>query len=331
MKSVFMDYKKITKELLQGLPPRTINVVERRFGLSKDRKETLESIGRDFNITRERIRQIENETAVKIRPVLAQNKKVVDHFNNVFSLFGGIKKEDDLLDYLGDKNNAYFILSNLGVYQRIAESPDFYTCWITDASALENAKKTIKSAINLLTREKRPLALNELLKTQNIDKDIFMSRIQVSKKIGLDYSGRYGLANWIEVNPKGIKDKAYLVIKNEQKPVHFADVARKIEQLPISRSSVHTATVHNELIKDGRFVLVGRGLYALAEWGYEPGIVKDIIAKILKSSNKPLSKEEILKKVGEQRFVKENTIALNLQNRNLFLRNSSGKYTIKES
>ena len=102
-----------------------------------------------------------------------------------------------------------------------------------------------------------------------------------------------------------------------------------ISKLPFGNGKVHTATVHNELIKDARFVLVGRGLYALKEWGYEPGIVRDIIIKTL--SNGPLTKTEILKKVSKQRFVKENTITLNLQNKSYFLRNSQGKYTIKVS
>ena len=157
----------------------------------------------------------------------------------------------------------------------------------------------------------------------------FLSYINISKNIGTSPDGKYGLNKWIEINPKGIKDKAYLVLKGENEPIHFTQVATMISKLPFGNGKVHTATVHNELIKDARFVLVGRGLYALKEWGYEPGIVRDIIIKTL--SNGPLTKTEILKKVSKQRFVKENTITLNLQNKSYFLRNSQGKYTIKVS
>ena len=136
------------------------------------------------------------------------------------------------------------------------------------------------------------------------------------------------MIDWVEINPKGVKDKAYLGLKKKEKPLHFSNIASSIEELPFSNSKVHTATVHNELIKDSRFVLVGRGLYALKEWGYEPGVVKDVIFKVLKNSNKPLSKDEVLEKVIKQRFVKENTVFLNLHDRNSFKRDSQGRYTV---
>jgi len=89
-------------------------------------------------------------------------------------------------------------------------------------------------------------------------------------------------------------------------------------------------TVHNELIKDSRFVLVGRGIYALEEWGYYPGQVKDVILRVLREERKPITKEEILEKVLEQRLVKENTILLNLSNKKYFERDVQGKYKVKE-
>jgi len=131
------------------------------------------------------------------------------------------------------------------------------------------------------------------------------------------------LLDWPEINPRGVKDKAYIVFKKIGKPLHFDEVARLIEGSLVQ-------TVHNELIKDPRFVLVGRGIYALEEWGYFPGQVKDVILKILKEEGKPLTKEEILEKVRKQRLVKENTVFLNLSNKKHFLRNSQGKYEVKE-
>ena len=326
-----MNYKRVIKDLLNDLPPRTIGIIERRFGLLNNKRETLEAIGSSYTITRERVRQIELESANKIKPKLEKNKEIFNHFKSTFASFGGVKKEEDLLNYLGDKNGAYFLLSNLSGFRRIPENSDFHTFWVDKSDSFETAKKVIKTTVNNLKKDKELVTLAKLLKGKNIKKDVFLSYIDISKNIGQDYNGNYGLSNWIEIKPKGIKDKAYLVLKKENKPVHFSSVAKMIESLPISTGSIHTATVHNELIKDKRFVLVGRGLYALAEWGYEPGIIKDIIIKTIKESSLPLSKDEILAKVLDQRFVKENTVALNLQNKDCFLRNSFGKYTIKES
>jgi len=330
-----MNYQKICSDLLKDLPSRTVNVIERRFGLKSGKRETLEAIGESYGITRERVRQIENEGFAKIRPALARDGKLLKHFQNTLISFGGVKKEDELLEFLGGKNGknqVFFLLSNLKDFERVGEDNDCYACWAVKKASLNNAKNVIKLTIGRLSKEKKVLDFKDLLKGQKVNKETFVSYINISKNIGKNPEGKYGLSKWIEINPKGIKNKAYLVLKKESKPIHFTQVASMISKLPFSgNGKVHTATVHNELIKDERFVLVGRGLYALKEWGYEPGIVRDIIIKTIKDSSGPLSKEQILNKVSKQRFVKENTITHNLQNKAYFLRNSQGKYTIKES
>jgi hypothetical protein len=102
-------------------------------------------------------------------------------------------------------------------------------------------------------------------------------------------------------------------------------VAKSIEKL--FGKKAHVATTHNELIKDPRFVLVGRGLYALAEWGYMSGVVKDVIRKVLEN-NGPLTREQVIAKVLKERYVKENTIIVNLQNPKFFKKNKEGQYSI---
>jgi hypothetical protein len=207
------------------------------------------------------------------------------------------------------------------------------------------AKEIVKSTIKKFENEKTPLVLDELFRIQKtnllkvsnkrINKDIFNSYLEISKEIQKNPEGQFGLKNWLEINPRGVKDKSYLVLKKQGKPLHFtqiADLIKNLSFLPQSQSQkeIHTATVHNELIKDPRFVLVGRGLYGLKEWGYTSGVVKDVIFKVLKESKKSLAKEEVLRKVLKQRIVKENTVFLNLENKKYFLRDSQGKYTIKE-
>jgi RNA polymerase primary sigma factor len=51
---------------LAALPEREREVIELRFGLTGERPYTLEEVGRAFNVTRERIRQIENHTLKKL-------------------------------------------------------------------------------------------------------------------------------------------------------------------------------------------------------------------------------------------------------------------------
>lgn len=109
--------------------------------------------------------------------------------------------------------------------------------------------------------------------------------------------------------------------------MHFKEVAESIDNL--FKHKAHVATTHNELIKDARFVLVGRGLYALTEWGYTAGVVKDVLREILAKEG-PLSREELIDKVRKERYVKDNTIIVNLQDANIFRRLSNGTYAVAE-
>ena len=54
-------------EVLKGLTPREEKVLRLRFGLDDGRTRTLEEVGREFNVTRERIRQIEAKALRKMR------------------------------------------------------------------------------------------------------------------------------------------------------------------------------------------------------------------------------------------------------------------------
>ncbi|TSC67891.1 MAG: hypothetical protein G01um101472_278 [Parcubacteria group bacterium Gr01-1014_72] len=113
------------------------------------------------------------------------------------------------------------------------------------------------------------------------------------------------------------------MLRKHGSPIHFREVAKSIEKL--FGKKAHVATTHNELIKDPRFVLVGRGLYALSEWGYMSGVVRDVIRQILEK-NGPLKKDEVVNKVLKERYVKENTILVNLNNPKFFKKDKEGRY-----
>lgn len=337
-----IDYKKICESLLKGLPRRTSDVVEKRFGLKGGEGQTLEAIGGGYDITRERVRQIAEEGFSKIRPRLKEHQKALQYFNGVLKSFGGLKREDILLSFLGGEkfqNQVSFLLNLDGDFKRVAEDKDFYSFWARKKEAANLAPKVVGAAVSNFEGVKQPLTLDKLfsnIKTdlagifgRKVNKNVFNSYLEISKKIQANTEGKIGLKNWVEINPRGIKDKAYLVLKKEQKPLHFSQVAILIGNSPFAlQKKVHVATVHNELIKDQRFVLVGRGLYALKEWGYQPGVVKDVISGVLKEAKTPLSREEIIEKVSAQRLVKENTISLNLRDQNYFIRGADGRYKI---
>ena len=111
--------------------------------------------------------------------------------------------------------------------------------------------------------------------------------------------------------------------------MHFSEIANAIGSSDFRRKNVTVQAIHNELIKDSRFVLIGRGIYALNSWGYKKGTVADIITNILsKAGNEGLSKEEIVKQVLKERKVKETTVLLNLQNKKEFIRIDKDHYRL---
>ena len=326
------------------MPQRTNNIIEERFGLKGGEGKTLEAIGQVYDLTRERVRQIIDEGISKIRLKLKEYQKVYQHFNRVFKSFGDLKKEDALLSFLGGEkfqNQISFLLTLDEGFERLPEDESFFSFWTKSKDSADSAEKVIDLTLNKFQTEKKTYSLKDIFEIQkvNIEKalnkkinqDIFGTYLEISKKIQKNPENYYGLRDWLEINPRGIKDKAYLVFKKQGKPLHFTEVANYIEKLPfLSVRKAQLATVHNELIRDQRFVLVGRGLYALKEWGYEPGIVKDIILKVLKEADRPLTKKEIVEKVLKQRIVKANTVSINLQNKNAFLRDAEGKYRINK-
>jgi DNA-directed RNA polymerase delta subunit len=171
----------------------------------------------------------------------------------------------------------------------------------------------------LFEKERRPFVFEEVynalrsIRPDALEKEHFESYLKTSSMLAVNPFGHWGLLHWPEVNPKSTRDKAYLVLKYEKSPLHFRDIARRIDEHGLGRRKMtNPQTVHNELIKDPVFSLVGRGVYGLREWGHEGGTVRDAIEKILKVSKRPMSRREICDEVSREKAVKATTILINL-------------------
>jgi hypothetical protein len=323
------DYIKICNDLLEIVPERTRDIISRRFGLNGKKAETLDAIGKSYGVCRERIRQIEVVGFKKISKKSNNYETIFKSFRTYLKKKGNISKEEIILSDLGGKDfkpQIAFLLTLDKEIKRFKENDDFYAVWSLDKKYLELAGRVVNIFYNKLREENRLLKLSDFNLNEeqgSLSSNIVISYINACKKVDVNNEGKFGLTGWPEINPRKIKDKAYNVFVKKNKPLHFREAAALIGEGTLSQ------TVHNELIRDNRFVLVGRGLYALKEWGYETGVVKDIIARVIKE-NGPMEKDAIIQKVSEQRLVKRNTIVLNLSNKNNFIKTNKG-YTVKES
>lgn len=334
--------KLITKKLLSELGnDRVKDILLSRFGIGDSAKrKTLESIGQHYGITRERVRQLENFALNSLRQGkgMSEIEDALKEIREYIATRGGILSESDILEDLSDsmesKNHINFFLVLGDDFIRLKENENFVHRWAVDeekAKKIEDILLRLHGEVSVddLIQEKELISKiqNHAKETLNekIKEEIIKSWLNISKLISRNVLGDWGHVYSENISPRGVRDLAFLVFRKQGSPMHFNEVSKSIGS--IFTKKAHPATVHNELIKDPRFVLVGRGIYALKDWGYSPGTVRDIIKNILKSQG-PLTKDEIIKRVLKERYVKENTILVNLQDNKHFKRNKDGTYRV---
>jgi len=333
--------KQVTKRILNGLQPRAYEVLVNRFGLTDDtQSKTLEAIGKKYGITRERVRQIENTAISFIRKSesFKNEKDIFEELKKLMHTLGAIVSEQELLNHLSkDKltqNYLHFFLTLGTDFTKHKEDEHFKTHWSIDTDTADRIKKTLNKIYENLTDDELmsegDLISKFLEEVKDISEqyryeEIAKRWLSISKKLSKNPLGEWGKTTSSSIKTRGVKDYAFLMMRKHGSPMHFREVAKAVAST--FDKKCHTATCHNELIKDKRFVLVGRGIYALSEWGYKTGVVRDVIRELIKK-NGPMTKEEIVEHVMKERYLKKNTILVNLQNSKYFKKNKSGQYTI---
>lgn len=322
--------------------PREKEILTRRFGLESP-KETLEQIGERLGITRERVRQLEK--AVLIRLKIAAEKGEIENLAEIEKLIvrnlaemGRIAKTKVLTQKIIERepldseiSSLIFIAEISSKLVLVQENDKYY-------SAIGNAdygdERKVRSAIDeivkIIKTNKSPMTVDQLDEKLNYEHPSQIEALASISKLLATLNGIWGLAKWPSVNPKNIRDKIFVILETNKEPMHFSDIASAIREGEFKRRDVTTQAIHNELIKDKRFVLIGRGIYALDTWGFKRGTVSDIIKSVLEEANEPLYRDEIVKRVLEKRKVKETTVLLNLQSKPEFKRVAKATYTLAE-
>lgn len=341
MPKITFKPKQVTKRILSPLQDRSFDVIVSRFGLGENpERKTLEAIGDAYNITRERVRQIEATAlnAIRKSSEYKSETETFDELRSVVRELGALIAEEELLSFVAkDKatqNHLHFYLVLGDAFTKHKEDDHFKSRWSIDSPHAEIVHNSLKKLYEGLSNDElvpeseligrfleHLKEINEEFKNEEIAK----RWLGMSKKLSRNPLGEWGKTDSQNVKTRGVKDFAYLVMRKHGSPMHFREVAKAIEAT--FGKKTHTATCHNELIKDKRFILVGRGIYALAEWGYKAGVVRDVIAEIIKKDG-PLSKEDVVDRVMKERYLKKNTILVNLQNPKYFKKNKQGLYSV---
>ena len=337
----FSPYKVVAKAI-EGLKPNEAKVVAGRFGIDS-KNMTLSSIGKQLNLSRERIRQIEKEALKKLaKKIVEEENTYVQDIIAHLEKNGGITSHERIAEKFLEEiyhaetkefNSLHLIFVLIPELIKIERTKELESGWILASLAKDDAITVIDEWVRYLKKSSKPETMDVLVDAHPHHRKYqisFLSELpQISKKLVKTEAGLVGLSSWPEVNPRNIRDKIYFIFKKTNKPLHFEEIARRIGEQNFDKKSVVKATVHNELIADSRFVLVGRGIYGLSEWGYKEGTVADIIKGILDGHDKGLGAEEIIKEVSKQRLVKKNTVLINLQTKPLFKKLKDGRFSLK--
>lgn len=320
---------------------REREIVARRFGLF-DRKETLEQIGEMLGITRERVRQLEKSVVTRLRGAAEQGAlpHIVEFQTRLLELLhesGEVARVSELTAKISDNSTReeqarVAFLSQLGPQLAVVPEDDhfYYSVGVREVRDEKALKARIGQLTDTIKQIGEPKTIEDIAKAAGMTETKQTAALAGISKHLATLNGRWGLVKWPMVNPKNIRDKIYVILKERGKHMHFNEIAAAIKDSEFKRKDVTTQAIHNELIKDKRFVLIGRGIYALKEWGYEKGTVADIITEVLREANEPLHRDEIVKRVLKSRFVKETTILLNLQGKSQFKRVAKATYTLAE-
>jgi len=338
---------KIFNNVFASLTSRQRDVVLGRFGLDKNKKrETLAALGTKYGVTRERIRQIEVSALGALRREMSAHAEfgdLIERIKRFLKEKGGVSKKEEFLNYLGDfvdgltENHIFLLIETTKAFNVYTEDRHFHDFYYLDKTALKSAMNFVNQWAAFLNSKKEHVLkgeyegfLKSYLRKKGVNEAQAHNYLTISKRIHKNPFGDKGLTDWPEIKPRTIRDRAYLILKKKSRPLHFRSITGIINEVGFDARKASAPTVHNELIKDGRFVLVGRGIYALSEHGYEPGTAREVISRVLKKHG-AMKPREIILAIQKERFFKPNTILVNLQNKSYFERLPSGEYQIREA
>jgi len=348
LKQENFNLKEVIEDMFLVLTDKEKDVIVKRFSLDDKPRQTLDKIGKHYAVTRERIRQIENIALGKLRRTVSNTKlRLINRLaREIIMQEGGVVVETEIINrilqniYTSSKVDGKIIVLSLNCDADIKKIPRTNTTesfWMLNELTLSEVRKITEAGLSALKKHGDIMSADQLIsavqnlslfKNKTISSKLIVSCLSTDKR-ARKLEDKWGLMEWRHVNPRSIRDKAEIVLDKAEKPLHFVEISNRIGEIGFDKKVVTVQAVHNELIRYDQFVLVGRGLYALAKWGYEPGTVSDVIEKLLAKYG-PMTKKQIIKEVLDQRDVKVGTISLNLQKNPHFIRVGRAVYSLEK-
>lgn len=349
VKKGLQNLKKTINDLLVLLSEKEKAVIQQRFNLFGSGKKTLEEIGMQFSVTRERVRQIESNALAKIRRNVFNTdmQYIHQHISRLLKKNNGLARKDLIIKEIKNVMKGYGI-ENIDTYSinlalELHSMIDVVGNTISFHPYLKRKEikgSDLKSVSATLIKELKKAGdtrdikeIHDDLKTNLEELDFDLTKIKalikIDKRLKLVKKNQIGLTEWRHINPRTLGDKTLYILRNEKKPMHFSAIVKKISEAKFDQRKVNPQAVHNELIRNSNFVLIGRGIYALSEWGYQKGTVAEVVVRALREEGE-MSQDEIVKYVLDRRQVRKITIILALKNSEKIERIGRKQYRLRK-
>lgn len=346
----FLSKDKLKKELTQlmsYLTPKELEVIRKRFGVSGEEPATLAAVGDKMSLTRERIRQIQVQAIKKLQRAVKSSDILLlnEHLSDYLEQAGGIVTEDELFTYVNSLfpedlesiRNEILLIAEFDKdikheHNKVDFKPHYRSINIKFSQIKETsylAVKALKSEKNIVSKQE----IVEFIQSKYSESYTFATEQTIISSLKLDrrlrdHGESFSLLAWRHVNPRTLFDKIVYVLNETNKPMHFRDIAEAMVGKSLRKKNSSIQAIHNELIGNSMFVLIGRGTYALKDWGYKEGTVSQVIESILAEEG-PMSLNSLTEKVLQRRKVKEVTIQVNLNSKKeIFRKNNEGQYEL---
>lgn len=355
---------KIIEKVFSPLEDRTKEIMKLRYGLKDDHFHTLESIGNRFNITRERVRQIEQKTMKRLRR-LARRKIVSEYLEKLVAQFiipfikqsYGIITRDEINVFLSKKysQKEEIQLSSSFLSKVYFDNRPFFTSFLTvvddgvyavDIPSKILYKQVIEWAKRRLKIAKKPMALialsDKILKdnlsyTDKATKyftERFVKRcLLITKDIGRDKTDLFGLWEWDYFHPTRLKDMVKRTLFEVGESAHFTQITLLMNELYPNKGPFKPHNINATLQRFNEiFVWIKPGVYGLKTWGLKrPPYVIDYLVKLLRQANKPLHIGYLNAEVLQVSNCRESSIQITLEFRDdIFVKYLSGFYGLRD-
>lgn len=333
-----IQVKQLVDKALESLTDQQRRVLELRFGLDGKKKRTLQEIADEYSLTRERIRQVQNIAITKLREdkCIRLLSIAFAHLEEMLRSCGGAASADTLCATCEfttkvEQSHVHLLLTVGDSFYASIATDDIDHYWYIDEkhknavdTALDHIHKYIEAKDSeLLTEDELQNAFDSVSMDKKEYLPNYIDTVNLSRKIKKNPLGEWGLATHPEIALSGLAGYIRVVLREAGEPLHFNEIAGRVSR--IKGEECHRGSCHNELVRRGEFILVGRGLYALESMGYRPGTIADIIVAGMKEQG-PMTQKEVIEYVSKERHVKAQSIVLTLGKKGLFTKDERSRY-----